>query len=75
MVSAPTTRADHRSGLPVERRVEVLHLAPTPPRKKGEHVIILSGVAKGGCYSAFHMYAELRFFFEPHSMTKDDCRL
>jgi hypothetical protein len=38
---------DHRTALPVPKRVELRHLKAVPPKKKGDWVVILSGVHQG----------------------------
>ena len=34
---------DHRTAQPVPRRVELRHLKPVPPKKKGDWIIVISG--------------------------------
>jgi hypothetical protein len=38
---------DHRTALPVPRRVELRHLRPVPPKKKGDWIVIISGDHQG----------------------------
>jgi hypothetical protein len=38
---------DHRTAIPVLRRVELHHLKPVPPKKKGDWIVIISGDHKG----------------------------
>ena len=38
---------DHRTALPVPRRVELRHLKPVPPKKKGDWVVITFGDHQG----------------------------
>ena len=42
-----TILTDHRTAIPVPRRVELRHLKPVPPKKKGDWIVILSGDHKG----------------------------
>ena len=38
---------DHRTAIPVPRRVELRHLKPAPPKKKGDWMVIMSGDHRG----------------------------
>jgi hypothetical protein len=38
---------DHRTAVPVPRRVELRHLKPVPPKKKGDWIVIISGDLQG----------------------------
>jgi hypothetical protein len=38
---------DHRTALPVPHRVELRHLKPAPPKKKGDWVVVISGDHQG----------------------------
>jgi hypothetical protein len=38
---------DHRTAIPVPRRVELRHLKPVPPKKKGDWIVIISGDHQG----------------------------
>ena len=38
---------DHRTAVPVPRRVELRHLKPVPPKKKGDWIVIVSGDHQG----------------------------
>ena len=38
---------DHRNALPLARRVELRHLKPVPPKKKGDWAVVISGVHQG----------------------------
>ena len=38
---------DHRTAIPVWRRVELRHLKPVPPKKKGDCIVIIYGVHQG----------------------------
>ena len=38
---------DHRTAIPSPRRVELHHLKPVPPKKKGDWIIIISGDHQG----------------------------
>ena len=38
---------DHRTALPVQRRVELRHLKPVPPKKKGDWIVVISGDHQG----------------------------
>jgi hypothetical protein len=38
---------DHRTALPVPRRVELRHLKPAQPKKKGDWIVVLSGDHQG----------------------------
>ena len=34
---------DHQTALPVQRRVELRHLKPVPPKKKGDWIVVILG--------------------------------
>jgi hypothetical protein len=38
-----TILTDHRTAIPVPRRVELRHLKPVPPKKKGDWIVVLTG--------------------------------
>jgi hypothetical protein len=38
---------DNRTAVPVSRRVELHHLKPVPPKKKGDWIIVISGDHQG----------------------------
>ena len=38
---------DHRTAIPLPRRVELRHLRPVPPKKKGDWIVIMHGVHQG----------------------------
>ena len=38
---------DHRTAVPVQRRVELRHLKPAPPKKKGDWIAVISGDHRG----------------------------
>jgi hypothetical protein len=38
---------DHRTAIPVLRRVELRHLKPVPPKKKNDWIVILCGDHQG----------------------------
>ena len=38
---------DHRTAIPVPQRVELRHVRPVPPKKKGDWIVIISGVHHG----------------------------
>jgi hypothetical protein len=39
--------SDHRTAIPVSRRVELRHLKPVPPKKKGDWIVVISGDHQG----------------------------
>ena len=38
---------DHRTAIPLQRRVELRHLKPTPPKKRGDWMVVMSGDHQG----------------------------
>jgi hypothetical protein len=38
---------DHRTSIPVPQRVELRHLRPVPPKKKGDWIVVTSGAHQG----------------------------
>jgi hypothetical protein len=38
---------DHRTGIPAPQRVELRHLRPVPPKKKGDWIVIIYGAHQG----------------------------
>ena len=38
---------DHRTAIPVQRRVELHYLKPVPPKKKGDWTVVISGDHQG----------------------------
>lgn len=38
---------DHRTAIPLPRRVELRHLKPVPPKKKGDWIVVISGDHQG----------------------------
>jgi hypothetical protein len=38
---------DHRTAVPFQRRIELRHLKPVPPKKKGDWIVVVSGDHRG----------------------------
>ena len=38
---------DYQTALPVQHRVELRHLKPVPPKKKGDWIVVISGDHRG----------------------------